>query len=119
MRCDTLIGDVQHLCSFGRHELAPLTSELSKLWRLCMQTVLKGSRVLAFGMTFVLAGASVALAQNTRVRQAQTADQSAPAAATSPMARSVPSGQKLKLKGTIVDREADTFVLRDDGGTLT
>lgn len=41
-----------------------------------------------------------------------------PAAQSAPV-RTVASGEKVKIRGTIVDRDADTFVVRDDQGNET
>jgi outer membrane protein OmpA-like peptidoglycan-associated protein len=38
---------------------------------------------------------------------------------TRAQARSVPSGEKVKIKGTIVERDADTFTVREDTGGET
>jgi len=70
-----------------------------------------GSRLLAVSLSLLLSGATVALGQDT-TGQAQGMD-------SKPQARSVASGAKLKLKGTIVDRDADTFTVRDESGADT
>jgi len=79
---------------------------------------LKGSRLLAFGFGLVLTGASAVYAQDPGAAQAPTTDQTTAQTAAAPT-RAVPAGQKLKLKGTIVDRDADTFIIRDESGAET
>lgn len=68
-----------------------------------------GSRVVALTFALVLACGSAAFGQDTMDQGAQS---------TAPV-RTVASGEKMKLKGTIVDRDADTFVVRDDQGYET
>lgn len=60
--------------------------------------------MLVFGLVLVLAGASLAMGQvsttqTTRERTINT--------------RSVPSGAKMKFKGVVIRRDADTFTVRD------
>jgi outer membrane protein OmpA-like peptidoglycan-associated protein len=66
-----------------------------------------GNRLQVLALVVGLAATSApALAQNaTTENRAQV--------------RSVASGQKTKLKGTIVDRNADTFIVRDEAGYET
>jgi outer membrane protein OmpA-like peptidoglycan-associated protein len=63
------------------------------------------STVLAIGV--LLISASVALPQNNK------------AASSSGNARTVTSGQKMKIKGVVVRRDADTFTVRDYNGVDT
>src|SRR5262245_57818718 len=65
------------------------------------------SQVSAFAFGLILTGASAALAQDSTMPQGA----SAPAAT-----RTVGAGAKLKLKGTIVDRNADAIIVRDQAG---
>jgi outer membrane protein OmpA-like peptidoglycan-associated protein len=62
--------------------------------------------VLALGLAGM--GASAAFAQDASAQNTSKAQ-----------VRSVASGQKTKLKGTIVDRNADTFTVRDEAGYET
>ena len=73
-----------------------------------MTNSMNGSRVLAFAFALLLACAPVAFGQDT-MNQTQT----------NARVRTVAAGEKIKLKGTIVDRDADTFVVRDDQGYET
>lgn len=73
-----------------------------------MKTSINACRILALTMALGLTGLPVVYGQNDGM--------SAPPAAPT---RSVADGQKTKLKGTIVDRDADTFVVRDDQGYET
>ena len=57
-----------------------------------------------FGLALILAGASAALGQGT---ESQTPRE------WNPDTRPVPSGAKMKFKGVVVRRDADTFVIRD------
>jgi OmpA-OmpF porin, OOP family len=67
------------------------------------------SIVLAFGLTLALSPLAFG--------QPSTQTQTAPTDAS--RARSVASGQKMKVKGVVVRREADTFTVRDLTGTDT
>jgi len=69
------------------------------------------SRSLACCFTILLASASFALAQDPISDQPQVATQRP--------TRSVAAGEKMKLKGTIVTRDADSFVMRDQSGAET
>jgi len=66
---------------------------------------------MAFAFALLLACVPVVFGQDT---MSQT--QPAP---TSAQTRTVAAGEKGKVKGTIVDRDADTFVVRDDQGYET
>lgn len=70
----------------------------------------KGSRVLAFAFGLFLACAPVAFGQDMATNQ-----QGAPA----PMVQTVAVGEKAKIRGTIIEREPDTFVVRDERGYET
>ena len=83
-----------------------------------------GSRALALTFGVVLACAPVALGQDmanqsqnnnagTSTQGTMTNQGTAPQYQT----QSVASGEKMKIKGTIVDREADTFTVRADSGS--
>src|SRR6185503_1663257 len=61
------------------------------------------SVALAFGLALVLSPVAIA----------QTSSQS------TTRSRTVASGEKMKLKGVVVKREADTFTVRDLNGTDT
>ena len=61
------------------------------------------SVALAFGLALVLS--PMALAQDSTTSTTR--------------ARTVASGEKMKLKGVVVKRDADTFTVRDDNGTDT
>ena len=74
-----------------------------------------GSRVLGFAFAVLLTGSSIAFAQDTTTSGSTMPTQAAQTAPT----RSVTAGEKLKLKGTIVDRDADTFTVRDEQGYET
>src|SRR5918911_1583674 len=63
-----------------------------------------GSLMLAFGLALVLAGSIRVFGQGT---SAQT-----PKDPTTNL-RSVPSGVKMKFKGVVIRRDADTFTVRD------
>src|SRR5918911_1327610 len=67
-----------------------------------------GSLMLAFGLALVLAGSIRVFGQGT---SAQT-----PKDPTTNL-RSVPSGVKMKFKGVVIRRDADTFVVRDRSRT--
>jgi outer membrane protein OmpA-like peptidoglycan-associated protein len=75
-----------------------------------MTNSINGSRVMALAFALVLACASAAFGQDTTTQ--------GPAASSAPV-RTVASGEKMKIRGTIVDRDADTFVVRDDQGYET
>ena len=68
-------------------------------------------RVLALMMALGLTGLPIAYGQNDGM--------AAPQATAQAPTRTVASGEKAKLKGTIVDRDADTFVVRDEQGYET
>jgi outer membrane protein OmpA-like peptidoglycan-associated protein len=72
-----------------------------------MKKSIEACRVLALTIALGLVGLPIAYGQNDGM--------AAPQAPT----RTVADGQKTKLKGTIVDREADTFVVRDEQGYET
>lgn len=63
------------------------------------------SQVLAIAFGLILAGASFAVAQDNTSSSVQT--------------RSVASGQKMKVKGVVTRRDADTFTVRDLSGVDT
>ena len=67
------------------------------------------SLAIAFGLALALS--PLALGQNS------TQTTKKPTDAT--RARSVPSGEKLKIKGVVVKRDADTFTIRDLTGNDT
>ncbi len=74
--------------------------------------------MLAFGL--VLASASLALGQGDPSSQPDDARIKPPTAmAQTGNVRSVSSGQKMKLKGVVTRREADTFTVRDNNGVDT
>src|SRR2546423_4645256 len=77
--------------------------------------------VLAFGL--VLALAPLALAQDTTGTNTQDTTNTGASATTNTnagtQARSVSSGQKMKIKGVVTRRDADTFVVRDANGVDT
>src|SRR5258707_2537042 len=76
-----------------------------------MTTNLKTIRSLALAFGFALALSPLAFGQNS------SPSTSTPTDAT--RARSVSSGQKLKIKGVVVKRDADTFTVRDLTGNDT
>ncbi len=76
-----------------------------------MTTNLKTIRSLALAFGLALALSPLAFGQNS------TPSTSTPTDAT--RARSVSSGQKLKIKGVVVKRDADTFTVRDLTGNDT
>jgi outer membrane protein OmpA-like peptidoglycan-associated protein/uncharacterized protein YdeI (BOF family) len=81
----------------------------------------RASRALALTFGLVLTCGSLAFAQDNPTGQAQgtdTASQSQGMNNTA-QARTVASGVKAKLKGTIVERDPDTFTVRDDAGGET
>src|SRR5881275_3520001 len=67
------------------------------------------SIVLAFGLTLALSPLAFG--------QTSTQTQTAPTDAT--RARSVASGERMKIKGVVVRRDADTFTVRDLNGADT
>jgi outer membrane protein OmpA-like peptidoglycan-associated protein len=83
-----------------------------------------GSRALALTFGVVLACAPAVLGQDMANPSQDNTGVSTQATMTNPgtdtqyQIRSVASGDKRKLKGTIVDREADTFTVRDDTGSF-
>src|SRR5258706_5118798 len=76
-----------------------------------MTTNLKTIRSLALAFGLALALSPLAFGQNS------TPSTSTPTDAT--RARSVSSGEKLKIKGVVVKRDADTFTVRDLTGNDT
>jgi len=74
-----------------------------------MTTRILRSIALAFGLALALSPLAFG--------QPSTQTSTAPTNAAS--ARSVPSGQKLKVKGIVVRRDADTFTIRDINGVDT
>ena len=68
----------------------------------------------ALAVSVLLITASMALSQNT-----QNTNASASASTSTANTHSVPSGQKMKIKGVVVRRDADTFVIRDMNGADT
>ena len=72
-----------------------------------MKKSIDACRVLALTIALGLTGLPIAYGQNDGM------------AAPQAPARTVADGQKTKLKGTIVDRDADTFVVRDEQGYET
>src|SRR5918995_5688716 len=68
-----------------------------------MRTNLKRLNYAALTFALALAMAPAILAQDT----------------TSSNSRTVASGQKMKLKGVVTRRDADTFVVQDANGVLT
>lgn len=74
--------------------------------------------MLAFGL--VLASASLALGQGEPSSQPDDARIKPPTAmAQNGSVRSVSNGQKMKIKGVVTRREADTFTVRDNNGVDT
>ena len=90
-----------------------------------MKNELRLSRlfVLAFGL--VLALAPLALAQDTTGSNTQDTTNTGASATTATntnagtQTRSAQSGQKMKIKGVVTRRDADTFVVRDANGVDT
>jgi outer membrane protein OmpA-like peptidoglycan-associated protein len=76
-----------------------------------MTNSINGSRLLGFAFAVLLTCAPAAFGQDT-MGQPQNTPSAAPT-------RTVTAGEKLKLRGTIVDREADTFTVRDEQGYET
>ena len=74
-----------------------------------MTTRILRSTALAFGLALALSPLAFG--------QPSTQTSTAPTNAAS--ARSVPSGQKMKVKGIVVRRDADTFTIRDINGVDT
>jgi len=74
-----------------------------------MNTRILRSMALAFGLALALSPLAFG--------QPSTQTPTAPTNASS--ARSVPSGQKMKVKGIVVRRDADTFTVRDINGVDT
>jgi len=70
-----------------------------------------GSRLLAVSLGLVLSGASVVFAQDP----APTGT----AVTNSVPTRAVAPASKLKIKGVIVDRDPDTFIVQEEGGVAT
>lgn len=68
------------------------------------ETKMSRSIMLVFGLVLVLAGTPLALGQDPSSQT--TRDRTA-------NVRSVPVGEKMKFKGVVVKRDADTFVIRD------
>jgi outer membrane protein OmpA-like peptidoglycan-associated protein len=70
--------------------------------------------ILAFGLVLVLA--PLALGQDNTTQDNQTTaqdNQTTAASGASATVRSVSNGQKMKLKGVVTRRDADTFTVRD------
>jgi outer membrane protein OmpA-like peptidoglycan-associated protein len=63
----------------------------------------------------LLVGAPAVYGQSAADSQAWTM----PTATTGAVARNIPAGEKVKVKGTILDKEVDRFILRDEEGFLT
>jgi outer membrane protein OmpA-like peptidoglycan-associated protein len=83
---------------------------------------LRMSRLFVFALGLMLTLAPLALAQDTTGTNTQdtTTTTTAPATTASVnTGRSVSSGQKMKIKGVVTRREADTFVVRDANGVDT
>jgi OmpA-OmpF porin, OOP family len=72
-----------------------------------------GSRLLGIASTLLLIGVPAVFGQNA-TQQPWT-----PPTATSAPTRNVPAGEKMGLKGTIVDRDANVFTVRDEQGYIT
>jgi outer membrane protein OmpA-like peptidoglycan-associated protein len=70
---------------------------------------------LAFGLA--LAPASLTVAQGSSQSSAQS--QSGSASAADKSSRTVASGEKMKIKGVVISRDADSFVVRDETGVDT
>ena len=78
-----------------------------------LKTIMKTKAVRSSALAFGLALALSPLAFGQPSTQTQTAPTDAS------RARSVASGQKMKVKGVVVRRDADTFTVRDLTGTDT
>ena len=77
-------------------------------------------QTLMLAFSLVLASASLALGQDAPSSQPDDARIKPPTAmAQTGSVRSVSSGQKMKLKGVVTRREADTFTVRDNNGVDT
>lgn len=70
-----------------------------------MMNKIRTSQVLALAFGLVLSLAPAALAQGDQTGSANT--------------RTVANGQKMKIKGVVTHRDADTFTVRDDNGAET
>lgn len=84
-------------------------------------TTSRASGALALSFGVVLTCGSLAFGQDsTAAGQTQGTDTASQSqGTTSQQARTVASGVKAKLKGTIVERDPDTFTVRDDAGGET
>jgi outer membrane protein OmpA-like peptidoglycan-associated protein/uncharacterized protein YdeI (BOF family) len=84
---------------------------------------LRMSRLFVLAFSLVLALAPLALAQDTTGSNTQDTANTGASATTNTSAgtqtRSAQSGQKMKIKGVVVRRDADTFVVRDANGVDT
>jgi OOP family OmpA-OmpF porin len=74
-----------------------------------------GVRLLGLAFTLLLIGAPTVFGQGATTQDLWNM----PTATANAPTRSVPAGEKMEVEGIIVDREADTFVVRDKHGILT
>ena len=86
-----------------------------------MSNCFRNLRFLCASLTLVLALAPLALAQDTDTSNDTGTNTSTTATrqrtANQPQTTAVASGQKMKLKGVITRRDADTFVVQDQNGS--
>jgi outer membrane protein OmpA-like peptidoglycan-associated protein len=78
-----------------------------------------GSRLLGFAFALLLTGSAVAFGQDTMNQGSTSQGSMQTSTQAAAPTRTVTAGEKMKLKGTIVDRDADTFTVRDDQGYET
>lgn len=78
------------------------------------KTVTRACKALTLSFALLLAGAPAAFGQDTMTGQ-DTMQQSSPA----PLMRTVATGEKGKVEGTIVHRDPDSFTVRDEQGYQT
>lgn len=74
--------------------------------------IFRASRVSTLAFGFALSCAPLAVAQTTNSTTTNEPSQQTTSASTG-MTRTVSSGEKMKIKGVVVRREADTFTVRD------
>jgi hypothetical protein len=79
-----------------------------KEWKTIMKSKAVRSSALAFGLALALS--PLAFGQDSTQNSAPT---------DASRARSVSSGQKMKIKGVVTRRDADTFTVRDISGVDT
>lgn len=83
-----------------------------------MKNTMHGSRILTFAFAIALLSVPVAWGQTGTMQQGDVMNQPQAPVNQAPV-RTVADGQKAKIKGTIVDRDPDTFTVRDEQGYET